>query len=142
MNERSTDRLPKDDTKTFLVCWQPAWHELDQSLAIGETSLIALEEISPPRQFNDQLIQWKFSTGLDPDGGFEKNATVDAIHHPILGEILKVDACGLDYIVYPANGEEIIIDAEEDPGIVHNRVVQVGDWSMTVQLTIIDHELA
>jgi hypothetical protein len=141
MNERRNDHTPKHDTKVVHVCWQPAWHELDQSLALGETSLIALEEISPPLQIDDQTFQWKFSTGLDPDGGFEKNVRIDAIHHPILGEVLKIDACGLDYIVYPANGEEIIIDAEEDPGVVHNRTVQIENWSMTVRVTIIESEI-
>ena len=42
--------------------------------------------------------------------------TFSSIRHPELGEIRKVDTHGFDYTIILADGTEIVVNAEEDPG--------------------------
>jgi hypothetical protein len=62
-------------------------------------------------------------------------AKIEGIHHPQLGQLMRVDTDGLDYIFFPVEGEEIVVNAEEDPGSTYDSGVQVDDWSVLVSLS-------
>jgi hypothetical protein len=59
------------------------------------------------------------------DGMFAIGKITD-IRHPELGEIHKVDTCGLDYTITLADGTEIVVNAEEDPGKMYEG--KPGAW--------------
>jgi hypothetical protein len=51
-----------------------------------------------------------------PEDGQFASGKIVSIRHPDLGDIRKVDTCGLDYTITLADGTEIVVNAEEDPG--------------------------
>ena len=47
----------------------------------------------------------------------------------------RVDTEGLDYIFYPVDGTEFVVNAEEDPGVIYDEEeLVVDDWSVIVTL--------
>jgi len=64
------------------------------------------------------------------------------IRHQELGELLRVDTDGLDYIFFPANNEEIVVNAEEEPGSTYDSDLEVADWSVLVKLVEVSEPVA
>lgn len=68
--------------------------------------------------------------------------TIVSITHPKLGAVRKVDTKGLDYTFFLEDGRELVVNAEEDPGKLHEPIdgdwqpaaFQPDDWTLTVQL--------
>ena len=56
------------------------------------------------------------------------------MHHPQLGQLVRVDTDGLDYIFFPIEGEEVVVNAEEEPGTTGEGEVFVEDWTVFVTL--------
>ena len=64
------------------------------------------------------------------------------MEHAELGQLLRVDTWGLDYILYPADGEEVVVDAEEQPGLVHSGWPSIiNDWTIHVHLVDVSEPL-
>jgi hypothetical protein len=57
------------------------------------------------------------------------------MRHPVLGELLRVDADGLDYIFFPVDGDEVVVNAEEEPGVTYDTSNEISEWSVIVKLT-------
>ena len=64
------------------------------------------------------------------------------MHHRELGELLKIDTDGLDYIFFPAGSEEIVVNAEEEPGSTYDSDLEVSDWSVLVKLAEVSEPVA
>ena len=119
--------------------WRPAWHELDQTLIVGLRQRYFFFDDVPESMSkigNDETPDYVFFNGVDSSENSQiRFAKIVNIEHATLGEMLRVDTFGLDYILYPASGEEIIIDGEEEPGVIRSGASgEVSDWSMVVTL--------
>ncbi len=72
------------------------------------------------------------------DNCIARYARIVEIFHPQLGPLLRIDAEGLDYIFYPVLGEEIVVNAEEQPGLIDpdsfGADTAVMDWTVHVKL--------
>jgi len=47
---------------------------------------------------------------------------------------MRVDTDGLDYVFALANGEEVMVNAEEEPGQTYDDDCQIENWSVIVTL--------
>ena len=123
--------------------WRPAWHELDQTLILDLRQRYFFFPSSMSSQQDDSEPALVFFNGVDPAiEGEVRFAKVVKIEHKDLGELLRVDTFGLDYILYPCSGEEIVVDADEEPGIVRSGSGPVEDWSLRVTLTEISDAIS
>jgi len=126
------------DSDQQTAIWIPGWYELDQTLVLGQRQKFWFFE-SPPESM---------ATENADDGGlvfFNKSdvsencvarfARIDEVSHPQLGAILRVDTDGLDYIFFPVEGEEVIVNAEEEPGLAYEMEPPISDWSLQVKLS-------
>lgn len=110
--------------------WVPAWHQLDQTLSVGDRRWFYFRPADPATG------ELTFYNGLEVGPDCERReATIESISHPQLGEILRVDTDGLDYIVYPAQGAERVVDAEQAPGTANDGGPAVDDWELHVRLS-------
>jgi hypothetical protein len=97
------------------VAWVPGWYELDPQLEVGLEGEFAFwravpEHLRGPEEFVLYNDLWH------PGDGMFASGKITAIRHPELGEVRKVNTCGLDYAITLADGTEIVVNAEEDPG--------------------------
>lgn len=128
---------------TFTAIWTPGWYELDQTLVLGERqkfwffdSPLELKELRESIDFEG--YDFVFFNQLDSSVNCcIRYAKIVEIFHPQLGYLLKIDTEGLDYIFYPVDGEELIVNAEENPGEVSNEdgTEMINDWTVYVKLT-------
>ena len=131
-----------DSNQTAL--WTPGWYELDQSLVLGERQKFWFFQ-TPPEECSAmaERVDLMFYNQLDSTKNcVVRYAKIVEMHHPQLGPLLKIDTDGLDYIVFPVNGDEIVVNAEEEPGSTYQSEVMVDDWSVTVTLTDVSEPIA
>lgn len=124
--------------------WTPGWYELDQTLVLGERQKFWFFQDPPDecRKVADNL-DLVFYNQLDSSKNCNvRYAKIVEMSHPELGELLRVDTDGLDYIFFPANGEEIVVNAEEEPGSTYGEGVEVADWSVLVKLEEVSEPVA
>ena len=69
-------------------------------------------------------------------------AKIVEMYHPQIGPLHRVDTDGLDYIFFPVDGEEIVVNAEEEPGSTYDGQVVVDDWSVFVKLADVSEPVA
>lgn len=137
------------DSDQQTAIWTPGWYELDQTLVLGQTQKFWFFETLP-----DSVSQTE-QAGGDPGASlmfFNKSDTsencvarfarIDEMHHPQLGSILRVDTDGLDYIFFPVEGEEVIVNAEEEPGLAYDLDPPISDWSIGVTLSDVSEPIA
>jgi hypothetical protein len=55
------------------------------------------------------------------------------IRHPEFGAIRSIDTKGLEYTSTMTDGRIQKVDAEERPGLVHERKQPVADWRISVE---------
>jgi hypothetical protein len=119
-----------------IALWTPGWYELDQTLALGDRRKYWFFE-DPPKECLSvaEDIDLVFFNQLDSAQNCSvRYAKIVDMMHPQLGKLLRVDTDGLDYIFFPVDGEEIVVNAEEEPGVVYDGKVSVDDWSIIVTL--------
>ncbi len=122
--------------------WYPGWYNLDQSLDVGEESEYSLFRCVPDHlaKFGDQVF---YNDLWNPANMRLVRATVQSITNSVLGEILRIDTGEhFDYTITLSDGTELLVNVEEEPGklyerlggdwIVSTRVVD--DWCMVVEL--------
>ncbi|MFK7768123.1 MAG: hypothetical protein AB8B55_12945 [Mariniblastus sp.] len=117
--------------------WTPGWYELDQTLSIGERQKFWFFQTPPDECVAaDSEVDLVFYNQLDSSKNCAvRYARIVEMYHPQLGSLLRVDTDGLDYIFFPVDGEEIVVNAEEDPGTTCDGGVMVEDWTVFVTLS-------
>ncbi len=121
------------------VAWVPGWYELDPSLEVGQTDEFAFWRVVPDHLRGPESLVL-YNTLWSPRDVIVARGTIAAIWHPELGAVRKVDTRGLDYTIVLVDGSELIVNAEEEPGQLCERVGEqwrvssraVGDWRFVV----------
>jgi hypothetical protein len=131
-----------DSKQTAL--WTPGWYELDQSLVLGERQKFWFFQTPPDEcQAMAEGVDLVFYNQLDSTKNCSiRYAKIVEMHHAQLGPLLKIDTDGLDYILFPVDGEEIVVNAEEEPGSTYDSGVSVDDWSVIVTLAEVSEPIA
>jgi hypothetical protein len=103
------------------VAWVPGWYELDPPLGVGLTDEFAFwREVPVSLRGPEQLVL--YNTLWHPEDALVARGTITAIRHPELGEVRKVDTRGLDYTITLTDGTKLLVNAEEEPGKLFERV--------------------
>ena len=66
------------------------------------------------------------------------------MEHSEFGPLNRVDTDGLDYIFYPMDGNEFVVNADEEPGAIYDdedRGSKIDDWSVVVTLSDVSSPL-
>lgn len=132
------------DASNHSALWTPGWYELDQTLVVGERQKFWFFQTPPDGVKNvGEDIEFVFYNQLDSTKNCSvRYAKIVDMHHLQLGQLLRVDTDGADYIFFPAEGEEIVVNAEEEPGSTYEDSVEVNDWSVFVTLTEVSEPVA
>lgn len=111
----------------MIIKWNPFWYELDQSVIIGDIDYFYIQK------------DWQaFANDSVSKEDHEVVAEIISISHRILGPIKGILAEGLDYSFFLENGEIVEVNAEEEPGVVSNETMNIVDWSIDVELHVIN----
>ena len=121
---------------TQRALWTPGWYELDQSLVVGQHQRFWFYTTPPIYSNVDIDVDLVFFNQLSSAAKNQvRYARILDIEHPELGPLQRVDTDGLDYIFYPIDGPEFVVNAEEEPGSIYdNDTFSVDDWSVYVTL--------
>lgn len=136
------------DNSSISAVWIPAWYELDQTLQVGERKKFWFFQHPPePHQVTVaiQPAELVFFNQLDSSQNCcVRYARIVEMIHPQIGPLLKIDTDGLDYIFYPALGEEIVVNAEEAPGTTYGDSSggEITDWTVFVKLAEVSEPTA
>ncbi|MEM7454676.1 MAG: hypothetical protein AAF456_10030 [Planctomycetota bacterium] len=128
---------PSGNSRIRRASWRPGWHELDQPVATGQMGEFEFFADVPESMSDAGTFDLVFFNQLKSDTETRTcSAKVVAIEHPELGPLERIDTCGLDYIFVKGDGEQVVVDAEEDPGSTASNSVNVTDWSVVVTLEV------
>ena len=144
MSDSTKTDSQQSDGKQYTALWTPGWYELDQTLALGERQKFWFFQTPPDECLTvaDDL-DFVFYNQLDSTQNcIVRYAKIVEMQHRELGELLKVDTDGLDYIFFPAGSEEIVVNAEEEPGSTYDSDLEVADWSVLVKLAEVSEPVA
>ena len=118
--------------------WTPGWYELDQTIVVGEQKKFWFFQSTPSQDEIGPLpddVELVFFNQLDSSSNSEiRNMKILEILHPQLGLLARIDTDGLDYIFTPVDGDEVIVNAEEEPGTTHETDLDIHDWSVIVRM--------
>ena len=116
--------------------WIPGWYELDQTLSRGERQKVWFFQTPPDEvAVNGPTPDFIFFNQLDSTTNCQvRFAKVVEMIHPELGPLTKIDTDGCDYIFFPVDGEEVVVNAEEDPGNAYDENVNIDQWTVFVKL--------
>ena len=118
--------------------WTPGWYELDQTLVVGEQKRYSFFQSNPSQEEIgplDEGVDLVFFNQLDSSTNSESRyMKILEILHPKLGLLARIDTDGVDYIFSPVDGNEIVVNAEEEPGTTSEDDLDVEDWSVVVTL--------
>ena len=122
--------------------WVPGWYELDQSIAVGQRDRFWFF-VEPPLEVQDaSTVDFVFFNQLiAADNCQIRIGTILQIEHPALGTLQRVLAEGLDYSFVRADGDEILVNAEEEPGACLDPRWSISDWSVRVNLSDVSEPL-
>jgi hypothetical protein len=123
----------------FVALWTPTWYAMDQKIARTEHKTLHFFT-SVPEHVRSRLVHFSgeeyaavFSSGSRKDRGwYELDGEIVSIENSELGEIASVRPAGFDYVVTLASGDEILVDAEENPGTIHGSERMISDWTMRI----------
>ena len=119
--------------------WNPGWYELDQTLLLGERQKLWFFQDPPPSETeaveSQSTPDFVFFNQLDSTTNCQvRFAKVVEMVHPTLGPLSKIDTDGCDYIFFPVDGEEVVVNAEEDPGNTYDEKLDIDQWMVFVKL--------
>lgn len=122
--------------------WTPGWYELDQTLVLGVRQKLKFFETLPAELTQTEDTSWVFFNGPNAtENCVTRFAFVDQMLHPVMGELLRIDTDGLDYIFFPVNGHEVVVNAEEEPGSIYDGAGPITDWSVRVKLSDVSERI-
>lgn len=121
---------------TINALWIPAWYELDPSLVVGATDKFVFH----PAVENEALT---FFSAVHTADAMAATGTIKAIFHAVLGEIESVDTQGLDYTFVLKDGRRLLVNAEDEPGLIYEWLddswqrsdMRIRDWQLAVQFS-------
>jgi len=123
------------ETSLKKAIWTPSWYEMDQTIAVGVKNKFWFFQETPEIDFNDEAYDLVFFNQLDSNSNsVVRFANIAEIFHESLGPMVRIDADGLDYIFTPVNGNDILVNAEEEPGKTYEDGVEIDEWSVMVTL--------
>ncbi len=129
------------ETTLVTAIWTPGWYELDQTLVLNERQKYWFFQTSPELAGTNESVadpaDLVFYNQLDSTKNCcVRYAKIVEIIHPQLGLLQRIDTDGLDYIFCPVDGDEVIVNAEEEPGTIYDddNGNQIFDWSVLVKL--------
>lgn len=100
-----------------VAAWVFGWYPYDPPLEVGQSGWFLFWRDAPAHlRGPEPLVLYSARAGLGDYA--EATGTVIAIRHPQLGEIQSVWTGGLDYTVTLADGKELTVNADEEPGRV------------------------
>jgi hypothetical protein len=102
------------------VAWVPGWYELDPPLEVGLADEFAFWQVVPEHLRGPESLVL-YNTLWHPEDAVVARGTIAVIRHSELGEVRKVDTRGLDYTIILADGSELTVNAEEEPGKLYER---------------------
>lgn len=119
---------------TINALWIPAWYELDPSIVVGVT-----EQFVFHKPANNETL--RFYSGAKAGDAVKATGAIAAIHHAVLGAIESVDAQGLDYTLVLQDGRRLLVNAQEEPGLLYEWVddswqpseIGIADWRLEVK---------
>ncbi len=130
---------PPEGDGVVEVAWVLGWYALDPTLSVGLSDKFAFWRVVPDylRGFEPLVL---YNTIWQPEDAVVASGTILAIRHPELGEVRKVETRGLDYTITLAEGTELTVNAEEEPGKLFERIGDqwqqssrvVSDWRFVV----------
>lgn len=113
------------DLDKMIAAWIPGWYELDQPIEVGMSAEFAFWRVVPVELRESQRLV--FHNDLwHPEEAVVASGTISSITHSELGPIRKIDTQGLDYTIVLADGKEVVVNAEEEPGKIFEFVN--GEW--------------
>ena len=137
------------DSDQQTAIWTPGWYELDQTLVLGQRQKFWFFQTIPDAVSQTDQVEGSDGEGLvffnktdTSENCVARFARIDEMHHPQLGAILRVDTDGLDYIFFPVEGEEVIVNAEEEPGLAYDLDQPISNWSIHVKLSDVSEPIA
>ena len=107
------------------VAWVPGWYELDQPLEVGLEGDFAFWRVVPDHLRGPERLVF-YNDLWHPEDGVFACGKIGAIRHPELGDIRKVDTRDLDYTITLADGTQLVVNAEENPGKIYEG--KPGAW--------------
>jgi hypothetical protein len=126
------------DMTTERAIWYPFWYELDQSIAVGQVANFDFFKMPPEYVVSDGLPVFYHGDWQEKCRPlyYTHRRRILKIHHPELGPINRIDTQGLDYTFTLEGGQVILVEAEEDPGLVYGRPERVQDWRVFVEMEV------
>jgi hypothetical protein len=126
------------------VAWVPGWYELDPQLEVGNADEFVFWRVVPDNLVGPERLVL-YNTLWCPKDAVVARGMIWAIHHPELGAIRKVDTRGLDYTITLADGAELLVNAEENPGLCYERGEGgwvpssrvISDWRFVIEFELL-----
>ena len=122
------------------VFWIPGWYELDQGLEVGLLDTFAFWRTTPER-FNAPNSLVFFNTLGREHEVVKAFCRIENIHHAELGDVQKIDTCGLDYTIILTSGTQYMVNAEEKPGQLVKKSGEtwiksspITEWKFSVEM--------
>lgn len=140
MTENSSNSGDSPHT-TVLAIWQPGWHRLDQSIEVGQ---LARFWFFPRQDTADMQCRLQFfnSTSSVETPVEIRTARIVSISHPELGSLSRIEADWLDYKFHGVNGEEFLVNADEEPGTLYTALEPIENWACEVILRDVSEPLS
>ena len=116
--------------------WVPGWYELDQTLVLSERQKLWFFQTPPAElETHGPTPDFVFFNQLDSTTNCQvRFARVVKMVHPQMGALQRIDTDGCDYLFFPVDGEEIVVNAEEEPGQIYDSDLTVDQWVVQVTL--------
>jgi len=123
-------------TSQQTALWVPGWYELDQTLALGEKQKLWFFQTPPDGiATGEKTPDFIFFNQLDSTTNCQvRFARVVEMVHSQIGPLTRIDTDGCDYLFFPVDGEEIVVNAEEEPGQVYDEKLNIDQWMVHVTL--------
>ncbi|MBX3416312.1 MAG: hypothetical protein KF851_01815 [Pirellulaceae bacterium] len=125
----------------ILAIWKPGWHRLDQTIEVGQLARFWFfprkdsEDLQPRLHF--------FNTTSSVETPVEiRSARIVSITHPELGPLSRIEADWLDYTFHGVNGEEFLVNADEEPGTLYTAIEPIENWTCEVILRDVSEPLS
>lgn len=123
-----------------LAVWIPGWYKLDPPLEVGLSDDFAFWRLVPD-YLSEQEPLVLYNTLWHPENALIAHDTIAGIRQIDLGAIRKVDTRGLDYTITLADGTELLVNAEEQPGKLFERggsqwvesLRRISNWRFIVE---------